>query len=83
LVCSDQSTWTQLLRELPTLDDIGFTVKQKGDECWGVQIPWTDAIRGQGGGNTTTAPSKGKGKVMQVIASDDEVSSNDDALLER
>jgi hypothetical protein len=31
----------------------------------------------QGDNDTTTAPSKGKGKPMWVIASDDEVSSDD------
>jgi hypothetical protein len=35
-LCSDQATWTRLLRELPSLDDIDITVLQKGDESWGV-----------------------------------------------
>jgi hypothetical protein len=65
------------------LDNIGITVQQKGDESRGVQIPGTNTTSGQGGGDTTTAPSKGKGKAMQVIASDDKVLSDDDASLQR
>jgi hypothetical protein len=42
-----------------------------------------DTVGGQGRDDTTTAPSKGKRKAMRVIASDDEVPSNDDALLQR
>jgi hypothetical protein len=72
-----------LLRELPTLDDIGVTVQQKGDESWGVQISRMDTAGGQGGGGTPMAPSKGKGKAVRVVASDDEVSSDDDAPLQR
>jgi hypothetical protein len=30
-MCSDQAAWTRLPRELPTLDDIGITARQKGD----------------------------------------------------
>jgi hypothetical protein len=42
-----------------------------------------DTAGGLGGGTTTMAPSKGKGKVAQVSASNNEVSSDDDALLQR
>jgi hypothetical protein len=43
-VCSDQPT--RLLRELPTMDDIGVTVQQKDNESRGVQIPETDIAGG-------------------------------------
>jgi hypothetical protein len=42
-----------------------------------------DTAGGLGGGTTTMAPSKGKGKVVRVSASNNEVSSDDDALLQR
>jgi hypothetical protein len=29
-MCLDQAVWTRLLRELPTLDDIDITVRQRG-----------------------------------------------------
>jgi hypothetical protein len=48
-----------------------------------VQIPATDTAGGQSGGDTTTALNKGKGKVMRVITSNDEVSFDDDAPWQR
>jgi hypothetical protein len=80
---SNQPMRTRLLRELPTLDNIGIAVWQKGDESQDVQIPRTDTAGGQGGGDTTTAPSKGKGKAVRAITNDNEVSSDDDAPLQR
>jgi hypothetical protein len=65
------------------LDDIGVIVQQKGDESRGVQIPGMDTAGGQDGDDTTAAPSKVKGTAMQVIYSDDEVLSDDDAPLQR
>jgi hypothetical protein len=65
-VCSDQPMQTWLLRELLTLADIGIIVQQKGDESRGVQIPGMDTAGGQGGGDTTTTLSKGKGKAVRV-----------------
>jgi hypothetical protein len=41
---SDQVVRTRLLRELPTLDDIGIAVRQRGDESWGIQIPGADVV---------------------------------------
>jgi hypothetical protein len=35
-MCSDQAVRIRLLRELPTLDDIDITARQRGDEYWGV-----------------------------------------------
>jgi hypothetical protein len=63
-----------LLRELPMLDNIGVVVQQNCHKSWGVQIPRTDSAGGEGDDDSTMAPSKGKGKAVQVIASDDEVS---------
>jgi hypothetical protein len=70
--------WMRLLRELPTLDDIGITVQQKGDESRGVQIPRADVDGGPGGVSTGPDPGKGKGKVAAPVRSDDEVSLDDD-----
>jgi hypothetical protein len=35
-VCSDQAARTRLLSELPMLDDIDITARQRGDESQGV-----------------------------------------------
>jgi hypothetical protein len=35
-MCLDQAVRTRLLRELPMLDDIGITVRQRGNESWGI-----------------------------------------------
>jgi hypothetical protein len=41
--------WKMLLRELPTLDNIGIAVLRKGDGSQGVQIPVADVVGGPGG----------------------------------
>jgi hypothetical protein len=64
------------------LDEIGITVWQKGDEYHGVQIPGADVAGGSGVPSAGPNTSKGKGKAVMPIRSDDEVSSNDDQLLQ-
>jgi hypothetical protein len=81
LMCSDQVTRTRLLRQLPTLDDIGIAVRQSGDESQGVQIPRTDVASSQGGVSTSPDSSKGKSKVApRIVFSDTEVSSEEDEV---
>jgi hypothetical protein len=63
---------------MPLMDAIGIAPIQRGDQSRGVQILGLGAVGGQGGSAPSLAPSKGKGKVVRVIRSDDEVSSNDD-----
>jgi hypothetical protein len=48
-----------------------------------VRIPGAGAAGGQGGADTAPVPSKSKGKVVQIVRSDDEVSSDDDIPLQR
>jgi hypothetical protein len=48
-----------------------------------VRILGAGAAGGQGGVDTALVPSKSKGKVVQIIRSDDEVSSDDDIPLQR
>jgi hypothetical protein len=70
----------RLLRELLTLDDIGIAMQQNGDESRGVQIHGMDIASGQGSSNTTTAPSKGKGKEATDAAIAKKV-TDDDVLM--
>jgi hypothetical protein len=78
-MCSNQVMRTRLLGELPTLDNIGITTRQRGDESRGVQIPRADIAGGQGGVSTGPGSDKGKGKVApQIVLSDTEVSSEED-----
>jgi hypothetical protein len=68
-----------LLRELSTLDDIDITVRQRGDESRGVQIPGEDIADSWGGASTDPSSDKEKGKVVpHIILSDTEVSSKED-----
>jgi hypothetical protein len=71
----------RLLRELPTLDEIGIDVRLKGDESRGALIPEADVAGGPGGMSTSPNASKGTGKVAMPVHSDDEVLSYDDHLL--
>jgi hypothetical protein len=92
-MCPDQAMRMRLLRELPTLDNIDITARQRGDESWGIQIPKTDVANSQGGASTVPGSSKGKGKVAssgsaskvssRIILSDTEVLSDDDLPLQR
>jgi hypothetical protein len=78
-MCLDQAVRTRLLRELPTLDDIDITTQQRGDESWGIQIPWADVVDGQGGASTGPSSSKEKGKVVpHIVLSNTKVSSEED-----
>jgi hypothetical protein len=82
-LCSDQATRSRVLQELPTLDEIGIIVQQKGDKSWGVQNPGTDVADGPGATSTGLGSNKGKGKAVMPVRSDDEVSSDDDHPLPR
>jgi hypothetical protein len=92
-MCSDQAMRTRLLKELPMLEDIGITARQRGDESWGMQIPVTDIASGQSGVNTSLGSGKGKGKVASfgstlkvsswTVLSDTKVSADDDCPLQR
>jgi hypothetical protein len=78
-MCLDQATWTRLLRELPTLDDINIAARQRGDESLGVQIPGVDVAGNQGSVSTRTSFGKEKFKaVPHVVLSDTEVASEED-----
>jgi hypothetical protein len=46
-------------------------------------MPGVDATGGQGGADIALIPSKNKGKVVQTIHNDDELSSDDDIPLQR
>jgi hypothetical protein len=87
-ICLDQALRSQLLKEMPTLDDIDIVVWQRSDVSCGVRILGTDVV---GGRRTTVAvlgSSKGKGKAASSRSAtkagsrspsgDDEVSSEDD-----
>jgi hypothetical protein len=76
--CSDQATRRRLLKELLTLDDIGIVTRQRGNDSRGVQIPGADVAGGLGAPSVGLDTSKGKGKVVIVVCSDNEVSSDDD-----
>jgi hypothetical protein len=73
----------RLLRELPTLDKISIAVRQNCNVSQGVKIPRVDVAGGPGGPGTGPATSKGKGKAVTSVCSDDEVSSDDDHPLRR
>jgi hypothetical protein len=60
----DQAARTLLLVAMPSMDDIGIALIQRGDQSRGVQIPGTGTTGGQGGVASTPDPSKGKGKVV-------------------
>jgi hypothetical protein len=72
----------RLPRELPTLDEISITVRQRGDECQGVQIPGVDVAGGPGGSSSGLDAGKGKGKASVPIRNYDKVSLDDDHPLE-
>jgi hypothetical protein len=82
-LCMDQAARSMLLVAMPLMDDVGITLIQRDDQSRGVQIPGAGAAGGQGGTTPSLAPSKGKGKVVRVICSDNEVSSDDDVPLQR
>jgi hypothetical protein len=82
-LCMDQAARSMLLVAMPLMDDVGITPIQRDDQSQGVQIPGAGVAGGQGGTTPNLAPSKGKGKVVRVIYSDDEVSSDDDVPLQR
>jgi hypothetical protein len=63
-----------LLVAMPSMDDVGIAPIQRGDQSRGVQIPRTGAVGGQSGVASTLTPSKGKGKVVRVVHSNDDVS---------
>jgi hypothetical protein len=78
-MCSDQAAQMRLLREQPTLDDIGIIAQQRGDESRGIQIPVAGIADGQGSASTDPSCGKGKGKAApRIILSDTEVSSEED-----
>jgi hypothetical protein len=78
-MCLDQATRMRLLRELPTLDNIGIAVRQRGDESRGIHIPRVDIASSQGCVSTSPGSGKGKGKAApQIILSNTEVSSEED-----
>jgi hypothetical protein len=76
----DQAVRTLLLVAMPSMDDVGIAPIQRGDQSRGVQIPGAGTA---GGAAPSPALSKGKGKVVRVIRSDDEVSSDDDVPMQR
>jgi hypothetical protein len=78
----DQAVMKLLLVAMPSMDNSGIAKFQRGDQSWGVQILGTDVASGQGGADTTSAPSKSTGKAMWIIHNDDEVSSDDDIPLQ-
>jgi hypothetical protein len=80
-LCIDKATRSLLLVVMPSMDDVGIAPIQRGDQYRGIQIPGASAAGGKGGAVPTPAPSKGKGKVVRVICSDNEVSSDDDVPL--
>jgi hypothetical protein len=82
-LCMDQAMRMLLLVAMPSMDDVGISPIQRGDQSCGVQIPGIDVTGGHGGAVPTPAPNKGKGKVVRVVHSDDEVSSDDDVSLQR
>jgi hypothetical protein len=82
-LCMDQAARLMLLVAMPSMDDVGIAPIQRGDQSWGIQIPRAGSASGQGNAAPSPAPSKWKGKVVWVIRSDDEVSSDDDVPLER
>jgi hypothetical protein len=70
-ICLDQSVWSKLLKELPTLDNIDITARQMGGQSRGVQIPGIDAARGQGHGNWShLRQGKGTGPGIWVLHQD-------------
>jgi hypothetical protein len=60
------------------LDDIGIVTRQRGNDSRGVQIPGADVAGGPGAPSVGPDTSKGKGKVVIAVRSDNEVSSDDD-----
>jgi hypothetical protein len=82
-LCMDQASRMLLLVAMPSMDDVGIAPIQRGDQSCGVQIPRTGTASGQGGATSTPAPSKGKEKVVRVVHSDDDISSDDDVPLQR
>jgi hypothetical protein len=82
-LCLDQAVRTIMLVSMPLMDNIGIAMIQRGDESQGLWITGADTAGGQGGANTAPIPSKSKGKVVRTIRIDDEVSSDDDILLQR
>jgi hypothetical protein len=76
----DQAVRTLLLVAMPSMDDVGIAPIQRGGQSRGVQIPRAGTA---GGAAPSPALSKGKGKVVRVIRSDDEVSSDDDVPMQR
>jgi hypothetical protein len=74
-LCSNQVIRRRMLQELPTLDEIGIDVRQKGDESQGVQIPGMDIADGPIVPSAGPDTSKRKGKVVTPICSDDKMSS--------
>jgi hypothetical protein len=65
------------------LDDIGIAMRQKGDESRGVQIPGPDTAGGPGVSSADPNASKGSGKAVTPVRSDNEVLSDDDHPLQR
>jgi hypothetical protein len=72
-LCMNQAVRMLLLVAMPSMDDIGIAMIQRDDQSHGIQIPRTGAAGGRGSAASTPAPSKGKGKVVQVVHSDDDV----------
>jgi hypothetical protein len=82
-LCMDQAVRTLLLVAMPLMDDISIASVQRGDQSRDVQIPKMGVAGGQGGAVFTPAPIKNKGKVVRVVHSDNEVSTDDDVPLQR
>jgi hypothetical protein len=60
----DPTTRSQLLREMPMLDDIDITAWQTGDQSCGVHIPRTDITGCRRSAETTSSFDKGKEKIV-------------------
>jgi hypothetical protein len=92
-LCLDQATRSLPLKELPTLDDIDITSRQKSDQSCGMHIPRTDATNNRRSAGVASGPGKGKEKIVSSgsaskmgswsASSDTETSTEEIAPLER
>jgi hypothetical protein len=55
-ICLDQATRSQLLKEMPTMDDIDITTWQMGDQSYGLPIPRTDTAGSRRSVDTVSSP---------------------------
>jgi hypothetical protein len=62
-ICFNQAMRSQLLKDMPTLDNIDITTQQMGDQSCGVHIPEMNVTDGRRNADTTSSFGKEKEKI--------------------